>query len=371
VTDADGLAQGRQLALVATPIAIAAPTYTLTVTTPAPASVGASFAVAGTYSGGGVPVTLDWSVDGGATWTAAVTPTIGAGAYSFTIAAGLPVGTYRITVRDHVAPSSFGTSGLFTLAQTSPPVLPTIATPLWAMDTASAVGVLFTDTGMTAQAAAGDSVAGIKDALGGTTAFTQATPGACPVLAANVHNGLPGLRFTGSLAQFLAQSAGTLSATMKASGGYGALVVFTPATLPPVAQDVMDIGTVTTSFSKARLLQQLASGQIRHGRQSDTAVNYAVEGTTVAANTLIKAVSRWDGTNLKLAANAIAENTSAAMVGAFTAAWPETSVIGASQDPGSQFFLDGWIHEIRIWNSAVSDADRTNLLTYATSKWGS
>lgn len=57
---------------------------------------------------------LDYSVDGGTTWIAAVSPVITANAYSFNVA-GLNAGTYTVRVRDHNTISIVGVSNSFTI----------------------------------------------------------------------------------------------------------------------------------------------------------------------------------------------------------------------------------------------------------------
>jgi hypothetical protein len=71
-----------------------------------------------TISGGifnDAPTALDYSTNGGTTWTAASTPVITANAYSFTVA-GLAAGTYSIRVRDHANVAVLGVSNSFTIA---------------------------------------------------------------------------------------------------------------------------------------------------------------------------------------------------------------------------------------------------------------
>lgn len=60
------------------------------------------------------PTALDYSVDGGASWVAAVSPAITANAYSFTLP-GLTGGTYTVRVRDHNNIAIVGSSNSFTI----------------------------------------------------------------------------------------------------------------------------------------------------------------------------------------------------------------------------------------------------------------
>ncbi|MDD2775523.1 MAG: hypothetical protein PHU06_06180 [Gallionella sp.] len=109
---------------VSGPIAVsAAPSETLTVNTITAPAASTVFTVSGTYANG-TPTALDYSTNGGSTWTAATSPTIGSGTYSFSIASGLAAGTYTIEVRDHNSTSVTATSNSFTIAAaTSYPTL--------------------------------------------------------------------------------------------------------------------------------------------------------------------------------------------------------------------------------------------------------
>jgi len=87
---------------------------TITVASPVSTALTSSLAVAGTYANA-APTALDWSVNGGSTWTVAPGPTIAAGTFSFLIPSGsIAAGTGIVmTVRDHAtgisgsAPATF------------------------------------------------------------------------------------------------------------------------------------------------------------------------------------------------------------------------------------------------------------------------
>ena len=371
-TDSDGITRGRQLWDPAAAINVIAPHIPLTVNNITATNISTSVSVSGTYLVA-APTALDWSLDAGNTWTAAVSPTISGGNYSFTATGGTANGgVARMWVRDHSQPSNIAESNAVMITNSGVPAATSLSNPIFTLDTYP-TGCLFTDAAMTLQAACGDTVQGITDLSSSGNNFTQPTASRAPVLQSGVKNALPGLRFAGSLSQFMAQSAGTFADTMRTSSGYGILVVWTPATSPSAAaQETMCIGSsISGGFDKIRVNQQLNTGAVRTARNSDTGnTNNAVAPTSVTANTIIKSVVRWDGTTIKLAVNAQTEAT-ATPTGNFTTTWMENSTIGVASDGANEFYLDGWIHEIRIWNTTVSDADRTTLLSYATSKWGS
>jgi hypothetical protein len=96
-------------------ITVAAGTETLTVTTPGTQAAGTAFALAGTYTNG-PPTALDYSLDSGSTWTAASSPTIASGGYSFSITIGTANASQTVKVRDHNTTSISATSGAFVVS---------------------------------------------------------------------------------------------------------------------------------------------------------------------------------------------------------------------------------------------------------------
>lgn len=373
VVDADGLAQGRQLALVTTAIVSAAPSYTITVATPAPTAPATSFTVSGTISGGGTPTSLAYSLDTGTTWTTATTPTIGASTYSFTIAAGVSVGTYSMMVRDVANTGTVGSSAVFSVAIAAPPALPVIAGPIFALDASVANSHFYQDTARTIQAVAGSTVQGVSDLTGTGNHFAKIAAKNAPTLAVNAKNSLPGLRFTGSLAQLLQSVAGAPLAGSIQTGPYTIMAIYTPATLPAVAADVFTAGnSVTGTGAQLAAVQFRATGLAYAQRTTPTATNNLTVSSAEAANLLTKQIISFDGATAQTnRVNAIAEVTGT-VTGSAMVGW-DNAMLGALWDTtsGYQFPLDGWIHELRIWNSAPALADRNALTTYATSKWGS
>jgi hypothetical protein len=88
-----------------------APTLTVaSISAPAP---GAAFVLTGGIFND-APTALDYSTNGGTSWTAASSPVISANAYSFTMP-GLAAGTYTVQVRDHANPAVLGVSNAFTI----------------------------------------------------------------------------------------------------------------------------------------------------------------------------------------------------------------------------------------------------------------
>lgn len=93
-------------------VAFTIPTPEITVTNPGTQPDSTTFSVSGTYVGD-APTALDWTINGGSTWTAAVSPTITGDNFVFTITGGVAGGEYVMGVRDHNNTGVSGNSSLF------------------------------------------------------------------------------------------------------------------------------------------------------------------------------------------------------------------------------------------------------------------
>jgi len=109
-SNATGTSAATALLNTSTAAAAAQSILVNTVATPATNSF---YPASGTYANV-VPAALDFSTDGGTTWSAAISPTISGGTYSFT-ALSLAAGTYTLKVRDHTNTTIIGTSASFTV----------------------------------------------------------------------------------------------------------------------------------------------------------------------------------------------------------------------------------------------------------------
>lgn len=87
----------------------------LTVATPTAKTTGTAFSVTGTYANV-TPTALDYSLNGGSTWTAATSPTISGGNFSFSITIATANASQTIKVRDRNAQTIIATSGTFAVA---------------------------------------------------------------------------------------------------------------------------------------------------------------------------------------------------------------------------------------------------------------
>jgi len=356
---------------------------TLTVGAISGTTAGSSISVSGTYANG-VPAALDYSADGGNSWTAASSPTIGGGSYSLTIGSGLPVGTYGLQVRDH-ATLSTGTSPAFTVtsagASTALPTLSASQVPVLHFDAANIAGQLFQDTALSVQAVAGALIAGFKDLSASGSNFTQAISTQRPTYQASIKNGLPGVRFTGAAYQFLSAVSTALAQLLQSSSNFGALVVFTPASLvssTQIAAEPLTFGLNTSNAVQHCKFSQSRSNGAVYFENNGSGTNNLNVAAGLTANTIFKCVNRWTAGTQALAINSLTEGTLTGVTGSSGATW-NFGYIGAGFDAGvtgattynATYPFDGWVHEIIIYNAALTTADRSSLLSYATTKWGS
>jgi hypothetical protein len=165
---------GNKLAAIASVPVAAPPSETITVNPVATLVAGSAIAVSGSYVNG-TPAGLAWSVDG-TTYTAASSPTIAVGSFSFTIPAGAIAagGPYTLRVRDTAIPAVVGaTTGTFNVESGTLGTLPAFV----ANQTAS---VPFTLAGIATAYIAwwnGSSDVGSRTAVSGSSAAITA-PGA-------------------------------------------------------------------------------------------------------------------------------------------------------------------------------------------------
>lgn len=192
----------------------AAPIETITVNTPAAQTAGTAFSVSGTYANG-TPAALDYSLDGGTTWTAATSPTISGGTYSFggvTVASANASQTVK--VRDHGNTSVVGTSGAFAVNAAAQSSFTT-----WSSTDKSAS--LSTDgLTVTDQLGSAGAWASIRSAAARSSGkyYFEVTPSAGAAILIGIDDG------TTPLADFVGQDAGgwgyyNTGATYHAGGG--------------------------------------------------------------------------------------------------------------------------------------------------------
>ena len=426
--------------------------------------------VSGTYSNS-TPTALDWSVNGGSTWSAAAAPTIGNGVYSFSIPVGaIPAGVgYVLLVKDHSTGTQGGTlsafnvySAIFTNAPTGSSGsavsvafgLTGISTVylVWmqagtemtarvavsgttAVITAPAAGayalaiydsatpasgnqlastlVTITsvgppaDTGLTSigvpnpivffdanngqalfadgafssvQAASGGIVKGLRDTSGNGYDLYQ--PGTtAPTLALAVQNGRNGLLFSKASSQFLQQVSSSWVAGLQGSP-LTVLLVFKIVSdansgSPYIAASISNSSNNDAHNAFSVSASTISSPNVQAARHSaafasakDTSLGSA------AKNTLLKVIARFDavGNLVHVAVNGhtdISAATTGPYAGGSLAAW-DSFLLGKQPAGATPFYLDGYLFEVNVWNTFLSDpAKLASLALYATNKWGS
>lgn len=282
-------------------------------------------------------------------------------------------------IYDNVTDGDGLTQGRQILCPTGPipPPLPTISNLVLNIDM-SAPNVAYIDTAFTTPALIGQAVGGIKDKSGGNNNFIQATPALQQIYTANVANGLPGLRYTGLASQLMnLVGTSTLPATLKASTGIESLIVFKPVTLFGAASETLTCGqsASVTSFDKMKFAEAYAAGPYIRSARTGTATNATTvvsAAGTYAPNLLVKAVWRFNGSGAAQFGfvNAGPETSNTPTFTDTTSTWNFCS-LGASIDGGvADFFLDGYLLELDVWNTTGSSGDEAALVSYATAKWG-
>lgn len=193
----------------------------------------------------------------------------------------------------------------------------------------------------------GDAVATWSDASGNANNATQGTVSARPTFKTNIKNGRPALQFDGVDDGMGLASAITLS-------GYSVFVVWSQ-------NDATDGSVALIKAGDPFNYHYLNPTSIHHQPGTPTLSTYSVV-TPAGTWALTQAVRT--GTSLKIGKNGTldAGRTS-------TTDW-STDLIGAPYAGGASFNLSGYVAEILIYNSGLSDANRQLVEQYLQTKWG-
>ena len=443
---------------------------TISVATPAATPLVSPLSVAGTYTNG-TPTALDWSVNGGVTWSTAPTPTIAGGNFSFVLSPG-SVGAATgivLQVRDHAtgtrgsAPGTFAiysasfsntpggspgssvtvnfnligistaylvwmqgqvettsrtaisgttasitapgaggyslaiydstTAGagtqlaavIVTIASIGPASDSSLASvgipsPIVLFDTSN-LQTVFSDAGFTSsQTTNGGVVRGLRDTSGNGYDLNQ-PGGSAPTLALGVQNSRNGLSFSKTASQFLQQVSSPWVGALQA-GPLTALVVFKMVTdaasgSPYVAASISNSGNSDAHNAFSVNASTTTSPSVQAARHSATfgSAKDTSFGSS-AKNTLLKVIARFDvsGNLVHVIVNGhadIASTTVGPYSGNGLAVW-DSFLLGKQPAGSNPFYFDGYIFEVNLWNTFLSDTTKlSNLGTYATSKWGS
>ncbi len=225
----------------------------------------------------------------------------------------------------------------------------------------------------------GGAVKGLRDTSGNGFDVIQSSVNA-PTLAFAVQNNRSGLLFSKAASQFLQQGSTSWVAGAQA-GPLTALVVFkinsdassgspyVAASLSnsgnPDAHNVFSINASTTTSPSVQAARHSAT----FGSAKETSLGAG------AKSTLLKVLARFDlsGNLIHVIVNGrsdVSATTTGPYVGGGLAAW-DSFLIGKQPSGSTPFYFDGYVFEVDIWNTFISDSGKiTSLLNYANQKWG-
>jgi hypothetical protein len=350
-----------------------APTETITVLTPASATQGVAVPLSGTYTVN-QPLAMDYSIDGGATWVGVAAFASSAGVWSGAGPAPATTGPLTIAVRDHAATGVTATTNSFTVGA-APAVLPSITSPLFAVDTSALLGQFWQDAALTVPAALGQPIKGLKSTINAADTFTAANP---PTWMSGVKNRMNGLRFTSASKSLLYPTKTTLplivalEGTKAAPASFTGLFVFTPASLPTASAPMTVFSAGVSGISYDSIALGLTANSLVFTVLCSGSSSAAAITMVPAANGVIACVVRYTNQTvpMKLAAAGFTE-VAVTPTGVMDGQTWSFCWLGNLQQSSNGFQpFDGWIHEARIWSTVATDAQRDQLLTYATTKWG-
>jgi hypothetical protein len=301
-----------------------------------------------------------------------------------TIPAPSSSGTYTLALYDTSGTGS-GTLLDQKLVAVTPAIVPDpnltaigVANPITFLDASNAQAA-YADSGFSAlQTTAGGVVKGLRDSSGAGHDLYQPAANA-PTISLSAQNGRNGLRFTATSSQMLKQLSGATWMNGLQAGPITALAVFKIVSDANNGSPYMAMGTgsssntdVHNSFSINASTTGSPSIQAARHTASNTFSNKDTSLGATAKNLLLKVVARWDPASNQLT---VLVNTDAAPA-------VTTTVAPYTGNPWDSFFLgalpgvpslsfDGYIFEIDVWNAYVSNSVASQLISYATSKWGS
>jgi hypothetical protein len=219
----------------------------ITVTNPGTHAASTTFTVAGTYTGGTALTALDWSINSGSTWTAASSPTIGSGAFSFAITGGVAGGEYQMLVRDHNNTGTVGASTTFIIGTNTLSISggstgsPTVALSITGtvVPASDAVEVYLDTQNSVAPSAGWTAATNTSGAI--TASLTPSTSGTYYVWAKDTVSGL-----TVVSSAITVSTTGSITMTAPVSTGYVGFPLELSGTVSPSATAVR-VGLSTTN----------------------------------------------------------------------------------------------------------------------------
>lgn len=239
---------------------------------------------------------------------------------------------------------------------------------------ASNLSSLYTDDGATTAVAANNDPVGTFKNTGSYTGvdLVQATSGSRPVYKTNVQNGLPGLQFTSTNSSFLAL--GGISSTLSAIKDHDHTLV--------CVYKVPSGGGNFLFGIRAEGGNQWHNGVQVRVDEHDIAIDQCANGfnnnqSGYSANQLIVVVSRFNYATgaFDLKSNIVGSALTATLTDCISPSDQgsvqfDEILMGATGTGGGLLF-DGYIFEAGYWQDRATDAERDNILSDMTTKWGS
>lgn len=352
----------------------------LSINSPTGATQGVIIPLSGTYAGG-VPLAMDYSVNAGASWVGIAGFTAAGGIWAGSGPAPSTPGSMTITVRDHTVTTSTATTAAFIVVSSlSGAAMPVISSPLFGLDAQITTGQFFQDQQCSVPAGFGNAVGGFASVITSSDQMI-ADSNTTPSLVATAHGGLPGLRFSSAAQTLLYPSPFHAPAFINVLDGNAItpapmtiMAAFTPASVPTAAKwmSIFSAG-VSATANVDRITLGLSPTDVHFSVSVPGRSNSVSVPLTPAVNGLIKVVARFTDfvTPIYLAVVGQVEASLQPQGSMDGTAWNAAWIGGAMQSGAPYQSFDGWLHELRIWSSAASPAQRDLLLGYATAKWGS
>lgn len=262
--------------------------------------------------------------------------------------------------------------------------LPTIASPLFAMDFSLPLNSGNYKNGATALTAYGQICSVITD-LFNTPGGSAATVTTGQTLDANIQFGRPGLLMARARGDLLYSQPGANEPNNRIPAMQGTSPTPAPFTLFLVTKllSVPTAGQTYRLFSVDRDANTDAnlagctslfctSTGFTFVRNAAAATNAATLSVPPVAGKVYKIVARFTNfsTAMKFSVNSYPEVSITPSGAMETFAWDILAWMGGSYNASVQDSADGRLLEGRVWNTACSDAQRSALLNYAARKWG-
>jgi hypothetical protein len=293
--------------------------------------------------------TLDYSTDGGSTWTNISSSLAGnANSYSFSSNPGTGY-LFRVAATDAAGASSY--------VVTNSAVDSIVYGMVGWWDGSDATS-LYTGSGHSSPVSAnGDSIQTFADKSGNGNDFVQATSGTRPTYVTGAQNGLSGVNFNGSQAMQLASlTLGTHSIfiVFKATAN-GLLFEHSPNTNS--YNGLFLATTVGSTFKLQRDASPLSDGQFG----TDYVANWGITGSAITAGWMNGGTA---ATNLLYVNNSLVLTAAGATLTSCPSVTDAFNLCSRNQD---SIFVTGVICELLIYTPMVSDVSA--IWSYLRSKW--